>query len=113
MSIQTYPRILQVYVTENGKEPFTEWLTGLKDNRIRARIRRHLDRVQSGNLGDFKRIGQKLIELRLFFGSGYRIYCCEDGQNLIILLCGGNKHSQKQDIKKADEYLADYMNRKA
>jgi len=65
---------LKVYVTEDGRKPFIEWLESLEDKTIRYRIKERLDRVALGNLGDHKFISDGVYELRLVFGSGYRIY---------------------------------------
>lgn len=81
-----------------------EWLNNLKDPTIRMRIRRRLDRLELGNLGDCKPVGEGVSELRLAFGSGYRIYFAEEDDVIIILLCAGDKSSQKNDIKTAKIY---------
>lgn len=67
----------------------------------------------AGNLGDVKSVGDGVHELRLAFGPGYRIYFGADGDELIILLCGGDKGSQDKDIRKAKEFLADYWRQKS
>jgi len=101
---------LEIYVSPNGEKPFIHWLESL-DNKTRYRIKERLDRVALGNLGDFKSIGNKIFELRLQFGSGYRIYFGKKENILILLLCAGDKKSQKADIKKAKRYWLDYLNR--
>lgn len=97
-------RKLEQYQTPTGKIPFREWLLALNDITTRARVRARLDRVQLGNYGDYKALSSDLFELRLHFGPGYRIYFGEQGDHLILLLCGGDKNSQKRDIKIAGEY---------
>jgi len=97
-------KILRNYVTPSGKIPFLEWLNDLKDSGTRLRIRRRLDRLELGNLGDCEPVGEGVSELRLFFGSGYRIYFAEHDDTIIILLCAGDKKSQKKDIKTAKIY---------
>ena len=109
MAQEARPRILQIYVDENGKEPFTQWLNGLKDARTRARIRRRLDRVRLGNLGDYQGVGEGVFELRLFFGPGYRIYFGEIDDTIVLLLCGGDKSTQSKDIKQAQAYWKIYQ----
>ena len=69
-------KILRNYVSPSGKVPFLEWLNGLKDSATRLRIRHRLDRLELGNLGDCQPVGEGVLELRLFFGAGYRIYTC-------------------------------------
>lgn len=100
-----------LYKTENNKEPFTGWLLSLKDETTRYRIHTRVRRLENGNLGDHKRF-HGIIELRFDFGKGYRVYCAEEGDSLIILLTGGDKSSQDKDIKKALEYWEDYHERK-
>ncbi|CAN5743671.1 type II toxin-antitoxin system RelE/ParE family toxin [soil metagenome] len=100
---------LIVYQTEDGKEPFTRWRKSLKDKATVARIDRRLDRVREGHYGDHKAVGEGVFELRLFFGSGYRVYFAEDGDKLVLLLCGGNKGSQNRDVNAAHTYWQDYQ----
>lgn len=100
-----------IYRAQDGKEPFIEWLFSLRDKMIRHRIEARIDRIRHGNYGDHKRF-HGILELRLDFGKGYRIYCGEDGNKLIILLIGGDKSSQDKDIKEAIEYWRDYHEKK-
>lgn len=100
-----------VYKTQDNKEPFVEWLFALHDKIMRHRIETRIDRVRQGNYGDHKRF-QGIIELRLDFGKGYRLYCGEDGNTLVVLLMGGDKSSQDKDIKKAVDYWRDYYEQK-
>jgi len=100
---------IDIYTIDNGKSPFIIWLESIKDKTIRYRVKERLDRVSLGNLGDYKAIGGGLEELRLSFGAGYRIYFGRVGEKIILLLCGGDKGSQEQDIKKAKEYWQDYL----
>lgn len=74
------------------------------DNKTRYRVKERLDRVALGNFGDFKVINEGIFELRLSFGSGYRIYCGQESKTVVLLLCGGDKKSQQKDIKKAIQY---------
>ena len=80
---------------------FAEWLAGLKDVRLRTRVVARIDRLAFGNAGDVAPIGEGISELRLHFGSGYRIYFVRRGALLIILLCGGDKRTQRRDIEEA------------
>ena len=104
------PKELVFYANENGNEPFYIWLEGLRDERNRRRILSRLVRVQQGNYGDVEPIGEGLSELRFFFGSGYRVYCGEDANNIVVILCGGDKDSQSQDIENAKTYWQEYKN---
>ena len=100
-------KILEIYQTRRGREPFTEWYDSLKDMKTQARIRNRLRRVEAGNPGDCKPVGEGVSELRLDFGPGYRVYFGEVGDTL-ILLCGGDKSTQDRDVKRAQAYFAEY-----
>ena len=93
------------YTTSTGKEPFTTWLDKL-DTRDRTIILARLARVRLGNLGDCKSIkdGEGILELRIDYGPGYRIYLGRKGVTLIVILIGGDKGSQTKDIAKAKMY---------
>ena len=96
------------YVRSDGSCPFEDWMTSLRDQRARARIRTRIDRVQLGNLGNCEPVGGGVSELKIDYGPGYRVYFGQIGTKLVILLCGGDKSSQSEDIKKAIEYWEDY-----
>lgn len=102
------PRELVEYVTSYGKSPFSEWLNTLRDIGARALIRKRLNRLRIGNFGDTQNLGNGIHELRIFYGPGYRVYFGLDGKDIVVLLCGGDKKSQKRDIKKAEKYWKDY-----
>ncbi|MFJ2329670.1 type II toxin-antitoxin system RelE/ParE family toxin [Pseudomonas sp. NPDC087690] len=80
---------------------FSSWLLKLTDSRARMRIHARIDRMADGNLGDVKIIGEGIVEARIDYGPGYRVYFIQQGRQLIILLCGGDKSSQSRDIKQA------------
>lgn len=75
----------------------------MKDKGAMTRILSRIYRMESGNLGDVKPVGENLFEARLFFGPGYRLYYTLKGQTLVLLLCGGDKSSQAKDIAKAEK----------
>lgn len=100
-----------VYRTHDDEEPFVDWLFSLRDKILRHRVETRIDRVRQGNYGDYKRF-QGIVELRLDFGKGYRLYCGEDGHMLVVLLIGGDKSSQDKDIAKALVYWRDYNEQK-
>ena len=89
------------YQAVDGKTPVAQWLSDLWDSAARARIVSRLDRLKAGLLGDWKRVGEGVCELRIDYGPGYRVYYAQDGEALIILLCGGDKRSQAKDIERA------------
>lgn len=80
---------------------FQKWYKNLKDIKTKARVTLRLKSVSLGNFGDHKSLGQKLFELRFFFGSGYRIYYTIKNGQVVFLLTGGDKSSQDKDIKQA------------
>lgn len=100
------------YRTENGRSPYREWLHSLRDREARARVRVRIDRVALGNFGDWHAVGG-VSELRIQFGPGYRVYFGRQGNTVVILLCGGDKSTQTQDIELAKAYWADYQRRTA
>lgn len=102
---------IEVYSTETGKEPFTIWLEGFnKDKKTKLSILMRIQRLREGNIGDFKNF-DGLYELRINLGPGYRIYCSKIERKLILLLGGGDKSTQNQDIKKCKSYLEDHKRR--
>lgn len=80
---------------------FSNWIKNLKDRQAIARINARISRIKSGNLGDTKSVGEGIFELRITYGPGYRVYYVKKGIFIIVLLCGGDKSSQKKDIIKA------------
>jgi len=102
---------LIVYQQDRGQRPFDKWFAGLRDKRAQSRIIQRLGQVQAGNLGDYKPVGEGVLELRIDVGAGYRIYCARHGEVLVILLCGGDKASQAKDIERAKGFWADWKRR--
>lgn len=86
-------------------DAFDRWLKKLKDNTAIRAISMRLARVRAGNLGDIKFIGGGIYEMRIFVGKGYRLYYTFKGEQVILLLCGGDKTSQQRDIVKAQEIM--------
>jgi putative addiction module killer protein len=99
------------YITIDGENPFHKWLNSLKDRVARARIRVRLNRIRLGNFGDCKSVGKGVSELRVDSGPGYRVYYGKSETTVVILLCGGSKKSQSNDIQLAQEYWADFQRR--
>lgn len=100
------------FITDDGRNPFREWLHGLRDAHTRARIRVRLNRLRLGNLGDCSPVGEGVSELRMSFGPGFRVYFGQQGNRLIILLCGGDKKSQSRDIRIAQNYWELFKSRR-
>jgi putative addiction module killer protein len=91
-----------------GRIPFDDWMGDLRDRRARMRVKIRIDRLSLGLGGDWKAVGEGVRELRIPEGKGYRVYYAWDGNTAVILLCGGNKHSQRSDIEAAKSYWRDY-----
>jgi putative addiction module killer protein len=99
------------YQQSDGCEPLTEWLNALSDKAAQARIRVRLRNLQAGNWSDAVPVGSGVIELRIHLGPGYRVYCARHGKSIVILFCGGDKRSQKTDIKLAKEFWVEWKRR--
>jgi putative addiction module killer protein len=94
-------------------ETFRKWRTRLKDERARVLIASRLDRLGFGNAGDVKPVGHGISELRIDHGPGYRIYFIKRGNAIIVLLCGGNKSTQVEEIKTAKRLAAEWREQSA
>ncbi|MDE2792424.1 MAG: type II toxin-antitoxin system RelE/ParE family toxin [Paracoccaceae bacterium] len=82
-------------------ETYRKWIDGLRDVRARARVLARVERLSAGNPGDVRSVGGGVSELRIDLGPGYRVYFTKRGRVIVILLAGGDKSSQGQDIKVA------------
>ena len=80
---------------------FRKWLDSLRDRNARLRIATRIRRMELGNPGDTKSVGSGVFEMRIPYGPGYRLYYVTIGTTLVVLLCGGDKSSQKRDIAMA------------
>ncbi|MFB2937470.1 type II toxin-antitoxin system RelE/ParE family toxin [Aerosakkonemataceae cyanobacterium BLCC-F154] len=109
--MEAQPKEIRIYLTSDNKSPFSEWRDALRDSKAEAKIRARLNRVRLGNLGDYHSVGEGVCELRIDYGPGYRIYFGQIGTTIVLLLCGGDKSTQEQDIRKAQEYWVDYRSR--
>ena len=84
-------------------EEFSGWLNRLRDANAVARIVGRIRRVETGNPGDTRGVGNGILEMRIDYGPGYRIYYVHRGVQIVILLCGGDKRTQPKDIKRAEK----------
>lgn len=89
---------------------FSKWLTKLKDTQGKVAVLRRVERMKIGNFGDHKSVGNNINELRISTGPGYRVYYTQKNDEIIVLLIGGDKSSQSDDIKKANEILKELDN---
>ena len=95
------------YIDAAGRSPFTKWLRAL-NVQAAAKVATALERIADGNLSNVKPVGSGVLEYRVDFGPGYRIYFGRDGDRLVILLAGGTKKRQQRDIDAAHAYWQDY-----
>lgn len=82
-------------------DEFTSWLRDLRDHQGRAKILARIDRLEDGNPGDTRSVGVGVVEMKIDFGPDYRVYYVQRGDVVIVLLCGGDKSTQDNDIKRA------------
>jgi putative addiction module killer protein len=104
---------LYYYQTASGKRPFVEWLAALSDRQARVKIQARLARVAVGNFGDVETVGEGILELRIDWGPGYRVYFARVGRVIVLLLCRGDKSTQHKDIDRAKRFFKDYKARAA
>ncbi|MCY4424545.1 MAG: type II toxin-antitoxin system RelE/ParE family toxin [Acidimicrobiaceae bacterium] len=98
---------IRAFTDGRGRQPFRRWYDGL-DRAAAARVDAALARIADGNHSSIKGLGGGLLECRLHFGPGYRVYFGRDGRALVILLAGGTKDRQHQDIEKARGLWREY-----
>ena len=106
--METKIRKIKSYARSNDKIPFEDWFKGLKDKAFKARILTRIDRLRFGNFGDCKSVGGGIFELRMTFGPGFRVYFGLVGNEVVLLLGGGDKSTQQQDIKICQRYWKEY-----
>lgn len=97
-----------IYRPAHKKPPFEKWFAALKNKKAQQVIQARIDRAAFGNLGDSKSVGFGIFEFRIHWGPGYRIYFSIIDKKIILLLIGGDKRTQNQDIEKARKYLKDW-----
>ena len=100
--MEAFPREVIACQDDNGAEPFTDWLNSL-DKETRAVVINRVDRVENGNFGDVKFVGEGVYELRIDHGPGYRVYFGQEGLT-VHLIRGGNKSTQQADIETAQRF---------
>jgi len=102
---------IRYYVAFGGRQPFAVWFSEL-ESVARAKVTRAIVRLQQGNFSSVKSVGQGVLEYRIDFGPGYRVYFGQDGPTLVILLTGGTKKRQQRDIDAAHAYWREYKESK-
>ena len=88
-------------------DEFSNWLRDLRDIRARAKVLARIDRLSLGNPGDIAPVGDGVSEMRIHYGPGYRVYYIQRGEEIVVLLCGGDKGSQASDIKTAKKLASE------
>lgn len=111
--MESQPRELKIYAANDDEAPFLSWLDSLRDREARARIKKRLDRVALGNLGDHRSVGEGVFEFRIDYGTGYRVYFAQIETLVILLLCGGDKSTQDRDIQKAKQFWINFKQRES
>lgn len=102
---------IQEYLDTRGRSPFARWFNRL-DAQAAAKVVTVLVRMENGNLSNSKSVGAGVLECRIDFGPGYRVYFGRDGDDLIVLLGGGTKPRQQKDINMAQDLWQEYKRRK-
>ena len=102
---------LKVYVDADGRIPYQKWELSL-DGTTAARVTRYVKRMEQGNFGNSRSVGQGVSELKIDIGPGYRVYYGKDGETLVLLLGGGSKKTQSRDISNAISRWKEYKRRK-
>jgi putative addiction module killer protein len=105
--VQVSPKEILIYETEDGRVPFGEWMER-QSKQVYGTVMSRLERVEMGNLGDHRGVGEGVFELRIDVGPGYRVYFGKDGERLVILLIAGTKKTQPRDIGAAKQFWRDY-----
>jgi putative addiction module killer protein len=106
--MEAQPKEIRYYVTEEDVSPFLGWFKSLRDGVARNKIEIRLKRVELGNMGDCKFVGDGVYELRIDTGPRYRIYFGQMDETIVLLLCSGDKNSQDKDIQLAQKYWSNY-----
>lgn len=102
---------IRYYVSEDGRSPFEEWFSSV-DSAARAKVATAIARLEQGNTSNVESVGKGVLEYRINFGPGYRVYFGRDRMTLVILLTGGTKNRQQRDIETATALWAAYKKRK-
>jgi putative addiction module killer protein len=103
--------VVREYLDSSGRSPFARWFDGL-NAAAAAKVTTALTRMEAGNFSNVKGVGGGVYECRIDFGPGYRVYFGKDGDTLVILVAGGSKKHQQEDIQTAHGRWKDYKRRK-
>lgn len=95
-------------LTVKRSENFNKWLKKLKDTAAKAKILVRLRRLEQGNKGDHRYLYGSIFELRIDYGPGYRVYCAEQADKIVVILVGGDKSTQTKDIETVKKIIKDF-----
>jgi len=109
--MEATPIKVLIYENIDGLAPYLQWLDRLRDVQTAAKIEVMVRRIRLGNLGHWEAVGEGVGELKIDYGPGYRVYFGRIGSTIIVLLCGGDKKTQRKDIVKAKELWLDFKER--
>src|SRR3989338_2080245 len=101
------------YVAQNGYIPFQDWFDSLHDFNAQVIINARLNRRRVGNIGKCASLGLGIDEMKIYYGPGYRIYFARAGSKIILLLCGGDKSTQSEDVRTAYRYWQNYKEQRS
>ena len=96
------------YLSPEGRDLFGDWFEGLADRSAKVAVARRINRIEGGNFGDHKPVGEGVFELRIDLGPGYRVYYGRHGETVVLLLLGGDKRRQDADIERAKACWRDW-----
>jgi putative addiction module killer protein len=111
--MEAQERRIVIFKTSDGRAPFKEWLDNITDQATSAAIVQRLTRLRLGLFGDCKAVGGGVSELRINHGPGYRVYFALSGDEVVLILVGGTKQTQRKDIKTAQKYWAEVKKKDA
>lgn len=106
--MDVFEKDIIIYTSKDGSAPFLDWFIGIRDERARQKIQARIGRIRLGGLGIARSVGDGVHELKIDYGVGYRVYFGNVGNKIVILLCGGDKSSQNEDIKKAKVFWKNF-----
>ena len=106
-AVNVTPKEILIYETDEGRVPFSDWMDR-QSPLVNGIVMARLERVELGNLGDHRGVGEGVFELRIDVGPGYRVYFGKDGERLVILLIAGTKKTQRRDIETAKRYWRNF-----
>jgi len=109
--MESLERQIEYYRTTANRVPYWEWHDSLKNVKTQAIVDVRVARLRAGNFGSCKSVGEGVLELKIDYGPGYRVYLSQIGRRVVLLLTGGDKSSQDIDIREAKKFWQDYQAR--